>query len=481
MSGTRTTDTAASAEAKHRTAGPRAEFAAIEHPCYDSAHKSSASRLHLPVAPRCNVQCRFCDRSFDCVNESRPGVTAALLTPYEALERVDRVRERLPNLKVVGIAGPGDPLANPKETLESFLLVRGKHPDLALCLATNGLGLPGQADKLAAAGVSHLTLTVNAIDPEVGRRIYSWVRIDGRARTGAEAAKLLLERQMIGLEEAAAAGLVIKINTILIPGVNEGEVEAIAKETVSRGASFMNVIPLLPVKGTPLEYAGEPTEESLAAVRKAAAAHMPQLSHCARCRADAAGLLGKDIALGDDAATAPAPIVSPCASGACPGAGRPVVPRSREAVSPVRQYLADGEPLSAPARPGSFLVAAASREGLLVNRHLGEADRLFVFRVEASGEYETIDIRTTPGEGSGPARWAEMADLISDCSMVLTSGIGAPPRRILEDHGMTVHVLEGLIGEALESIAAGKDLSFFGRRTCAPVCSGGANRGCGCA
>jgi len=139
----------------------------IEHPCFDPAHKTSVSRLHLPVAPRCNVQCRFCDRSFDCVNESRPGVTASLLSPAEALERVDRLRDRLPSLKVVGIAGPGDPLANVEETYATFRLVRTRHPDLALCLATNGLGLPGRAAELADLGVSHLTVTVNAIDPDV--------------------------------------------------------------------------------------------------------------------------------------------------------------------------------------------------------------------------------------------------------------------------------------------------------------------------
>lgn len=461
--------------------GPKAEFAAIEHPCYDPAHKAAVSRLHLPVAPRCNVQCRFCDRDFDCVNESRPGVTASILTPHEALARVDSVRERLPSLKVVGIAGPGDPLANPKETLETFRLVRRKHPDLALCLATNGLGLPGRVGELAELGVSHLTVTVNAIDPEIGRRVYSWIRFEGRARTGADAASLILERQMRGIEEAAAAGLLIKINAILIPGVNEGEIASIARECADRGATFMNVIPLLPVKGTAFESAGEPPKETVSAARKAAASFIPQLSHCARCRADAAGILGSDIVLEENEGKIPVPAVlaSTCSSGACPGAARPAAPRVRTLAS---ETIADGEPLVE--RQGDpVLVAVASREGLLINRHLGEAERLFIFRVSPSGDYETVDIRSTPGEGGGPARWDDLADLVSDCSVLLASGIGGPPRKILEDRGLAVHVLEGLVGQALEAVAAGSDLSFLSRRSGAGSggCSGGANRGCGCA
>jgi len=416
----------------------------IEHPCYDPAHKAGISRLHLPVAPRCNVQCRFCDRSFDCVNESRPGVTASLLSPVEASKRVDLARERLPNLGVVGIAGPGDPLANFPETVETFRLVHRGHPDLALCLATNGLGLPGRAAALAELGVSHLTITVNAIDPEASARIYDWCRIDGRARTGDEAAGLLLERQLRGLEEAAALGMTIKINTILVPGVNEAEAGPIARECAARGASFMNLIPLLPVRGTPLGGRGEPSMESVAAAREAAATFMPQLSHCSRCRADAAGLLGEDISLEE-------------------GAERAAI----ESYSPITR---------------SVTVAVASREGLLINRHLGEAERLFVFRIDPSGEYDFLDARRTPGEGRGEARWEDLAALVSDCSMLLAAGVGAPPRLFLESKGMKVFVLEGLVDEALRAIASGRDLSFLRLRSgCGSGCSGGAKRGCGCA
>ena len=240
------------------------------HPCYSFSHSATTARAHLPVAPRCNVQCRFSDRSFDCANESRPGVAAAVIGPEEALVRVGYLKERLATLSVVGIAGPGDPLANPAETFETFKLVREAHPDLLLCLATNGLTLVDHVEKILELGVSHLTVTVNAVDPEIGKKIYAWVRFEGRARTGAEGARILWERQKMGIAFAARLGLEIKINTILIPGVNEGEIEEIARAGHALGAKYMNIIPLIPVKGTALESAGAPTPELLAECRKKA-------------------------------------------------------------------------------------------------------------------------------------------------------------------------------------------------------------------
>ena len=90
------------------------------HPCFNESAHRSFGRVHLPVAPRCNVQCKFCNRKFDCVNESRPGVTSAVLTPTQAMVYLEFVLEKVGNISVTGIAGPGDPFANPNETMETL-------------------------------------------------------------------------------------------------------------------------------------------------------------------------------------------------------------------------------------------------------------------------------------------------------------------------------------------------------------------------
>ena len=55
-----------------------------KHPCFNPAMAGKFGRIHLPVAPKCNVQCNFCHRKNDCSNESRPGGTRRVLTPAQA-------------------------------------------------------------------------------------------------------------------------------------------------------------------------------------------------------------------------------------------------------------------------------------------------------------------------------------------------------------------------------------------------------------
>ena len=98
-------------------------YTAVDHPCFDEAARARTARVHLPVAPRCNVQCNYCNRKFDCVSEPRPGVSSVVLSPEQAADYVDRVRLEVPHLAVVGIAGPGDPFANSDKTLRTLRLV----------------------------------------------------------------------------------------------------------------------------------------------------------------------------------------------------------------------------------------------------------------------------------------------------------------------------------------------------------------------
>lgn len=256
--------------------------------------------MHLPVAPACNIRCNYCDRRFSCVNESRPGVTAGVLKPGEALVLALRARERMPWLTVAGIAGPGDPLANPENTLETFRLVRQEIPDILLCLSTNGLALPDYADDLANLGLSHLTVTINAVDPVIGAQIYRRAEGPAGRLEGRRAAEYLLERQLLGLAKIAAHGnMTVKVNMVIVPGINSDHAAEVARKVSGLGVSLMNCIPLAPVMGTPLGGLREPTAAEMAAIRKEAGKWLPQMTHCGRCRADALGFLGEKRILGE--------------------------------------------------------------------------------------------------------------------------------------------------------------------------------------
>jgi nitrogen fixation protein NifB len=262
-----------------------------DHPCFHGGAAHRWGRVHLPVAPRCNVQCNFCNRLYDCANESRPAVTKAILDPSGVASYLDHLPGMGRRISVAGIAGPGDPMCEPERTFKALREVKDRYPHLLLCLSTNGLNLPRHVDRLARYGVTHVTVTVNAVDPVLGSKIYRWVRVGNRVYRGREGAAILLAGQRAAIAKLKARGIVVKVNTVVIPGVNTGHIGEIAAEAAAMGADIMNCIPMIPVPGAPFECLGEPGVAEMDHIRETASRHIPQMYHCRRCRADAVGLL----------------------------------------------------------------------------------------------------------------------------------------------------------------------------------------------
>ncbi len=260
------------------------------HPCFSPAGHGKAGRIHLAVAPKCNISCNYCVRKFDCANESRPGVTSKVIGPEEALQRVkDAKQSKIGNLlNVVGIAGPGDPLVN-DATFETLALVKEKFPELTLCLSTNGLLLPNKVEKLVELGVTHVTVTLNTLDKQIAARIYSFVEWNNQKLKGSIGTEILLENQLIGIKLASQAGLTVKVNTVVIPGINDHQLETLAKEVKRRGAKLHNLMPLIP-QGK-FVYLNPPTRQELVEYRERLGVILPQMKHCQQCRADAVGLV----------------------------------------------------------------------------------------------------------------------------------------------------------------------------------------------
>ena len=158
-----------------------------DHPCYSEEAHHYFARMHVAVAPACNIQCHYCNRKYDCANESRPGVVSEKLTPEQAFRKVVTVANEVPQLSVLGIAGPGDACYDWQKTKATFSLVSKQIPDIKLCISTNGLALPDHVDELADMNVDHVTITINMIDPEIGSRIYPWIFYKNKRFTGLEA------------------------------------------------------------------------------------------------------------------------------------------------------------------------------------------------------------------------------------------------------------------------------------------------------
>jgi nitrogen fixation protein NifB len=266
------------------------------HPCFGGNHHKNG-RMHLAVAPRCNIKCGYCSRRHDCANENRPGVASRLLTPIAAMEKVREVMasELLgPIIKVIGIAGPGDPLAN-RETFETFTMIGAEFPQLIKCMSTNGLLLPEKVGTLNELGLCSLTVTVNALDPEVGARIYSFINYRGKRYSGVEAAEILIANQLEGIRMAAACGMTVKVNTVYIPGVNEGQIPLLGRRIKELGATVMNIMPLIPQAD--FAHIAPPDQDRLEEMRTVNERVIGQMKHCRQCRADAVGVIGQDMEL----------------------------------------------------------------------------------------------------------------------------------------------------------------------------------------
>jgi len=263
-----------------------------EHPCFSEKACHSFGRCHVPVAPKCNIQCNYCIRDFDCVNESRPGVTTKVLNPDDAMELVKKALDEYGYIKVIGIAGPGEPLAN-EETFETLRRLNEQYPNVIKCISTNGLLLPDKIDLLQKYDVGNITVTLNAIDPEIGAKIYQFVNYEGKHYTGVEGAKILLSQQLKGIEEAVKRHMIVKINTVYIPGINDKHIPEIAKKVSEMGVYTFNVIPLI----AQYKFAdiAPPTMEMKRKMQDECAKYIKQMRHCQRCRADAIGKLGEDI------------------------------------------------------------------------------------------------------------------------------------------------------------------------------------------
>ncbi|MDO4179417.1 MAG: radical SAM protein [Phascolarctobacterium sp.] len=260
------------------------------HPCFSSCC-SNYARIHLPVAPACNMQCNYCVRKFSCANENRPGVTVKVMSPEEALLWYKDMQAQTPMLTVVGIAGPGDSLANWSQTKRTLELIRTYDRSVQFCLSTNGLLLPDYVDDLLGTGVEFVTVTVNAIDPRIGTKIYSFINDGTKILKGEEAAKLLWDRQREGIKKLVAAGICVKINSVAIPGINLEEIVNVAQTVGELGCELQNIIPMLPVAGSAFGNLSEPAKEQIQTLRMRCRKYVRQMMHCARCRADAVGSL----------------------------------------------------------------------------------------------------------------------------------------------------------------------------------------------
>jgi cyclic pyranopterin phosphate synthase len=172
--------------------------------------------LRLSVTDRCNLRCQYCMPEQEYVWLPRESLlsfeeTTAVVEAFTALG-VDRLR----------ITGGEPLLRRDLPVLIESLAARSAIADLAL--TTNGVLLARQATELRAAGLHRVTVSLDTLDRE---RFRTLTRSDE------------LQSVLQGIDAAASAGFVsLKLDTVVIRGVNDDELIALLEYAKRKGAEL---------------------------------------------------------------------------------------------------------------------------------------------------------------------------------------------------------------------------------------------------
>ena len=157
--------------------------------------------LRLAVTDRCNLRCRYC----------MPDTGVPASTPGETLSFAELTRACsvfvAGGVRKIRITG-GEPLAR-KGVVEWMREIAGLDPDLEILLTTNGVLLEQSLPGLIEAGLERINLSLDTLDPDTWKLI--------TRRDGFEAARRSID---VVLE----AGLGLKVNVVVQPGVNDHEI-----------------------------------------------------------------------------------------------------------------------------------------------------------------------------------------------------------------------------------------------------------------
>lgn len=187
------------------------------------AHSRTIDYLRIAVTDRCNLRCRYCMPA-----EGIPLLERGEILHYGEISEI--VEALLPlGIDKIRLTG-GEPLV--RKDLERLIERLSRLPLKDLALTTNGILLAEKAEALKAAGLRRLNISLDSLDPHCFQEL---------TRGG------MLSAVKTGIEKALEVGFEpIKVNAVVIPGVNEGELSSFARLTVEHPihVRFIEFMPL---------------------------------------------------------------------------------------------------------------------------------------------------------------------------------------------------------------------------------------------
>ena len=278
------------------------------------------------------------------------------------------------------------------------------------------------------------------VDPQVGELIYPWIYFKNKRYRGREAAKILSERQLEGLDRLSEEKILCKVNSVMIPGINDEHLVEVNRVVKSKGAFLHNIMPLIsePEHGTYFGLNGQrgPTAKELKVLQDKCAGEMNMMRHCRQCRADAVGLLGEDRSKEFSQQNLEAMSISD-EDQETRRVYREFVEVERAAKLKAREEeLATVQDLQETA---PILLAVATKGGGRINEHFGHAKEFQVYEASANGVHfvghRRVDLYCQGGYGEEDAL-DTVIKALADCHAVFIAKIGSCPKETLEKAGI---------------------------------------------
>lgn len=184
--------------------------------------------LRISLTDRCSLRCTYCMPA-----EGVPWLPGPTMLATDEIVRIVRVAVTRLGITEVRLTG-GEPLLRPDvvEVVRRIAALTGPSGSPEVSLTTNGLRLPALAAPLREAGLARVNVSLDTLDPE---RFKALTRRDRLAAT------------LAGIAAADAAGLhPLKLNAVVMRGVNEDEVVDLVRFAVDRGYQmrFIEQMPL---------------------------------------------------------------------------------------------------------------------------------------------------------------------------------------------------------------------------------------------